>query len=325
MFGTMTAIGIEPADPTGKIAVFDATQTARLLDFASLVDAVEHAATHYAQGVILSPERLVVPMGTGGVLLSMPAVAPDLAIHKLVTVQPANAARQLPTIHGTVTLCDPDTGRPLALLDGPEVTGRRTAAVSFLAIRRLLGRSLDEVLIIGTGAQAFFHLQALAALHPRCRVWVRGTDRSRAQRFCERAQGVHGAPVMPAGEDVPTGVQVVITLTTSRQPVYDEPAVAGRLVIGVGAFKPDMAEIGRVTLAGSDLYVDDAAGARHEAGDLLRAGVDWAAVKSLAQLVKGEADPARPAVFKSVGTAAWDLAAGRVALAALGGPRRSAY
>ncbi|MDT4870614.1 Delta(1)-pyrroline-2-carboxylate reductase 2 [compost metagenome] len=78
-----------------------------------------------------------------------------------------------------------------------------------------------------------------------------------------------------------------------------------------------MAELGKVTLDGSDLYADDPAGARHEAGDLLRAEIDWARVGSLAAVLRGEIDSARPAVFKSVGTAAWDLAAARVALQSL--------
>ncbi|MGA3828182.1 delta(1)-pyrroline-2-carboxylate reductase family protein, partial [Pseudomonas chlororaphis] len=79
----------------------------------------------------------------------------------------------------------------------------------------------------------------------------------------------------PCGPDIPSEVDVVITLTTSTEPVYNEPARAGRVVIGVGAFKPEMAELGKVPLDASDLYADDPAGARHEAGDLLQAGIDW--------------------------------------------------
>jgi 1-piperideine-2-carboxylate/1-pyrroline-2-carboxylate reductase [NAD(P)H] len=90
------------------------------------------------------------------------------------------------------------------------------------------------------------------------------------------------------------------------------------VVVGVGAFKPEMAEIGATTLAGSALYADDPAGARHEAGDLLRAGIDWGRVQSLATLLREGPERGRPAVFKSVGTGAWDLAAARVAVQALG-------
>ena len=127
-----------------------------------------------------------------------------------------------------------------------------------------------------------------------------------------------------AGIEVPDSVDLVIALTTSRQPVYDEAARAGRLVVGVGAFKPEMAEIGARTLAGSTIFVDDPAGARHEAGDLLQAKVDWSQVRGLVAALDAAsgaatpvADDSAPRVFKTVGCAAWDLAAGRVARASL--------
>ena len=296
-----------------RISVSSAAATAALLDWQALVDELGRAALDCEAGRIVSPERMVLPLGEGGVLLSMPATAPDIGIHKLVNVQPGNAQRQLPTIHGVVTACDAATGRVRCLLDGPEVTGRRTAAISLLAIRTLLGRAPGQVLLIGTGTQARYHLQGLRALYPQCKVWVRSRSMAGSEAFCAASDG---AEPCPPGT-VPEGVDVVITLTTATEPVYDEPARAGRLVIGVGAFKPEMAELGKALLDASELYADDPAGARHEAGDLLRAGVDFARVRSLARALRDPPDSARPMVFKSVGTAAWDLAAARVALRAL--------
>jgi 1-piperideine-2-carboxylate/1-pyrroline-2-carboxylate reductase [NAD(P)H] len=214
-----------------------------------------------------------------------------------------------------VTVCDAATGRIVCMLDGPEVTGRRTAAVTLLAIRTLLQREPTEFLLFGTGAQARHHLQAIHAIYPQSQVWVRGRDAGASAGFCERGRDVH-AYVHPCDDEIPD-VDVVITLTTSSEPVYDEPARAGRLVIGVGAFRPDMVELGQVTLGGSALYADSPAGARHEAGDLMRADIDWSLVGSLAAALRGPADLSRPAVFKSVGSAAWDLAAARVALQSL--------
>jgi 1-piperideine-2-carboxylate/1-pyrroline-2-carboxylate reductase [NAD(P)H] len=126
---------------------------------------------------------------------------------------------------------------------------------------------------------------------------------------------------MQPGATIPDSVDVVIALTTSRQPVYDEAARAERLVIGVGAFTPAMVEIGARTLGGSALFVDDEAGARHEAGDFIQAGVDWAQVGGIAAVLDNPAllPQKKPVVFKSVGCAAWDLAACRVAREALSG------
>lgn len=295
-----------------SIALYNRAQTAALLDFAELVDAIAVAAEELEAGAIRSPERLVVPLGGGAVMLSMPAAAQDIAIHKLVNVHPENKLRGLPAIHGAVTVCDTATGRVQCVLDGPEVTGRRTAAVSLLAIRQLLPHAPRQVLLVGTGTQARYHVQALHALYPEAQVWVQARTHDAAVRFCDVHGDLHGR-LRPRTTDAPA-FDVVITLTTSLEPVYDEAPRPGCLVIGVGAFRPEMAEIGATTLHGSDLYADDPPGARHEAGDLLRAGVDWSQVRSLGALLRAPAGSTRPAVFKSVGTAAWDLAAARVAL-----------
>lgn len=299
--------------------VFDACATAALTPFPPLVDALQRACAEAARGEIASPARLVVPLNDGGAMLSMPAAARDIAIHKLVTVCPANRARALPTIHGHVSVCDPDTGQALFALDGPTLTGRRTAALTLVAMRTFLRAAPREVLLIGTGTQAAHHAQALAAVFHDARVSVRGSSPERAAAFCAAHEG--SARLEPlAGAAIPESVDVVVTLTTSRSPVYDEAPRRERLVIGVGAFTPDAAEIGAHTIRGSALYVDDLAGARHEAGDFIQAGVEWARVAPLAAALDAadgasRRPPAAPVVFKSVGCAAWDLAACRVARA----------
>lgn len=299
-----------------EFVVFSREHTAKVLDFGELVDAIAAAALEYAAGRIQNPERMVVPFGSGGVMLSMPATAHDIGIHKLVNVQPANKARQLPVIHGVVTVCDTETGRLICLLDGPEVTGRRTAAVTLLAIRTLLKKVPREILLIGTGIQARYHVQALHAVYPQSKIQVRGRSEASSMAFCDQHQSLHGG-LVPAAHALSDDVNVVITVTTSMQAVYNEAALRDRLVIGIGAFTPEMAELGKVTLDGSDIFVDDPASARHEAGDLIQAGVDWSCVRTLADGLQGRIDASRPRVFKSVGTGAWDLAAARVALKAV--------
>ncbi|EDT03009.1 ornithine cyclodeaminase/mu-crystallin [Burkholderia ambifaria IOP40-10] len=114
----------------------------------------------------------------------------------------------------------------------------------------------------------------------------------------------------------------MVTLTTSRTPVYREAAREGRLVVGVGAFTADAAEIDADTVRHSRLVVDDPAGARHEAGDLIVAQVDWQRVASLADVLRGAFERSGPLLFKTVGCAAWDLAACRTARDALDARRR---
>ncbi|WP_448205867.1 bifunctional Delta(1)-pyrroline-2-carboxylate/Delta(1)-piperideine-2-carboxylate reductase [Azospirillum sp. sgz302134] len=299
------------------LSMLTADQTAECLPFSPLCDAVASAARDYAVGRITSPERQVLPLAGDGVLLSMPATAPDIGIHKLVNVCPDNAARGLPTIHGVVAAYDAATGVPLAILDGPTVTGRRTAAVSMLAIRTLARPAPRHVALIGAGKQASEHAKALAALYPGVRVDIHALNREEAEAFCRAHEGV-GLDLRPAPGAVDPAATVVITLTTSKRPVYDESPRPDRLLIGVGAFKPEMAEYGPTSVLGSEVFLDDPAGARHEAGDLIQAGFDWAKGRSLADALEGRASMDTPRLFKSVGCAAWDLAAARCALATLG-------
>lgn len=306
--------------------IFDAAATARLIPYAPLVDALRRASIDYAQQRIASPERLVVPLNEGGIMLSMPATAPDLAIHKLVNVCASNGARGIPTIHGQVMTFDADTGETLFILDGPTVTGRRTAAMSMLGVHTFAQAKPREFLLIGTGTQAANHLEAIGELFPDARVWVKGSAPARAAAFCaaHRAQGGKVRDLQPLADPdaaIPASIDVVIALTTSKQAVYNEAARVNRLVIGVGAFTPAMVEIGARTIAGSALFVDDEAGARHEAGDFIQAGVDWGRVGGIAAVVENAAllPSGQAIVFKSVGCAAWDLAACRVAREALSG------
>ncbi|MHA3904850.1 delta(1)-pyrroline-2-carboxylate reductase family protein [Castellaniella sp. WN] len=291
------------------LQVCDAARTAALLPFPALMREIARAAEDMTAGRLCAPARQAVPFPGGAVMLSMPATAADVGIHKLVNVAPDNRALGLPTINGMVSVYDGETGRLRLLLDGPTVTTRRTAAVSMLAVSRLRPGGPRHAAIFGTGTQATGHVQALLGLYPDLRIDAIGHAPGRADFF---AQACGDSRVRAAGQ-VDPAADLVITATTSAVPVYDQPPRAGRLVIGVGAYRDDLAEIGARTLAGSHLFVDDPEGARHEAGDYLQADVDWSRVRSLAGLL-ADGPPEGAAVFKSVGCAAWDLAAARCAL-----------
>jgi 1-piperideine-2-carboxylate/1-pyrroline-2-carboxylate reductase [NAD(P)H] len=300
------------------LPTFDAAATARLLDFASLIEALSHAAHELEAGAIRSPVRTAVPLADNGVLLSMPAAASDVAIHKLVSVCPGNAARNMPTIFGTVTVCDGVTGAPEFILDGPTVTGRRTAALSMLGVKYLYARAPRGFLIIGTGQQARHHAAAIARLYPSAAIFVAGKALASEQRFCDET-GREGIRALPANGTIADDIDVVMTATTSKTPVYNEPARADRLIVAVGAFTPDAAEIGPDTVRASRVFVDDFAAAREEAGDLLQAGIDWSSVQPIGAAISARTPANIPMLLKTVGSGAWDLAACRVARAAIAG------
>ncbi|SIT41409.1 Ornithine cyclodeaminase [Paraburkholderia ribeironis] len=297
-------------------SVYGSLATAQLLGFGALVDALAIASRELDTGLVHCPVRVGVPLSREGVIQSMPASAGDLAIHKLVSVNPANLTKGLPTIFGLVTACDGETGEPLFVLDGPTLTGRRTAALSMLGVRLFHPSEPEKFLVIGTGAQARYHAAAIHDLYPHARICVKGINSSAEADFCNLMSG-DGIQVVKAEGSIPPDVDTVITVTTSKTAVYDEEARADRLIVGAGSATPDAAELSPRTIHGSLLFVDDLKGTRAEAGDLLQADVDWAKVTSI-----GSIDPVRlpkdkPIVFKAVGCGAWDLAACRVARAAL--------
>jgi 1-piperideine-2-carboxylate/1-pyrroline-2-carboxylate reductase [NAD(P)H] len=294
-----------------------AAETAQLLPYAALVQSLRTAALEANEGRINCPQRQVLPMGEGGAVLSMVAVAADLTVHKLVTVMPGNAQRGLPTIQGQVSVMSSVSGEPLMHLDGATVTGRRTAALSMLGVATLMAAAPRCVLIYGTGTQSLHHLRSLAELYPAARVQIAGRTSAATAAFCvAHAREFASLSAAPPGR-VSDEVDLVITCTTSPEPVYREAARQRRLVIAVGVYTPQAAEVAVPTVRGSALYVDDPVNARAEAGDLLCAGVDWREVRSIAEAI-GAGAPARPALYKTVGSAAWDLAAARVAVAMAG-------
>jgi 1-piperideine-2-carboxylate/1-pyrroline-2-carboxylate reductase [NAD(P)H] len=231
-----------------------------------------------------------------------------------------NAQHRLPAIQGEVIVFETETGRRLALLDGPTVTARRTAAMTLLGIETLARQKSASVLIIGTGTQAAAHADALVEYFGVARFWIAGRTHADAEAFASILRQRHGhLRVQPLAaealkQEVPE-TDVIIALTTSTAPVIPADISPDTLAIGVGAFKPDMAEFPAELLHARQIVVDDLGGAMHEAGDLIQANVDWTAVVELTDILSGKAPrPAAIPVFKTVGQAAWDLAAARVAI-----------
>lgn len=303
----------------------DAVETARRLPYPELTAAIAHAARELAAGALNAPERLAVSIGDGACLLCMAAVAGDVGVAKIITVHPQNnGSEAAPVIQGEMVVFESGSGRRLMLLDGPTVTARRTAAVTLVAVEALAPHAPRSALLIGSGAQAAVHALALIEYFSVRSLWIAGTALSKAEALCEmlraRQPNVSAVPVL-ASRLPASGLDtdLVIALTTSRAPVVPASLPSTTLAIGVGAFRPDMAELPAELLRRRRVVVDYMEGARHEAGDLLRAELDWDEVSELSQLLDEDCvEPHTASVFKSVGHASWDLAAARVAMRSQG-------
>lgn len=300
--------------------IYDTAQTAHSLPYARLVPAIAQAAQDYADGRIAAPERQVVPIEGSGVLLAMPAIAADIGVTKLITVHGDNACHGLPAIQGEVIVFDSRTGQRHAILDGPTVTARRTAAVTLLGIQLLAPAMPGSALLIGSGVQAAAHADALIEFFGVSQLYVASRNEHQARAFCDALQLRYpqalASPInVSAIAARSRQVDVVIALTTSTMPVIPEQLPPSTMAVGVGAFKPEMAEIPAGLLHARGVVVDHLAGARHEAGDLLRADIDWNKARDLASIIRNGIRNKSPApVLKTVGHAVWDLAAARVVI-----------
>src|SRR5437867_9315516 len=159
-------------------------QVRQHLRMADLIPAMEKALIDFSSGKVTQPVRSVINVDPpGGFLGLMPALTPDGLGLKAVTFYPSNAGRGIPTHMATIFLCDPQTGTPLAIMDGRLITEMRTAAVSAAATKLLAPPDGKLLAILGSGVQARSHVDALRLLRnfEEIRVWR--PTRERAERF----------------------------------------------------------------------------------------------------------------------------------------------
>ncbi|MCL2899103.1 delta(1)-pyrroline-2-carboxylate reductase family protein [Brenneria tiliae] len=294
---------------------FDAAATAKLLPYDRLADALDLMARQALSGQALAPVRQSVPAQNGGVLLLMPASDARHLCVKLLTVHAGNPDRGLPAIQGELVLMRADTGERLLSLDAPTVTARRTAALSLLGARKLAHPDADSLLLIGSGVQAKEHIQAFARQWPLRRVRILSRRLPRAAALADYAREHLGldAQAIEAVDQREAQAGLIVAATTSRTPVLSVSVSDDSTIIAVGAYQPEMAEIAPAVVHSCDLFVDTLEGAREEAGDLMQAGVEWSRVQPIGGILNPRPRQGRPVMFKTVGSALWDLAAAKLA------------
>ena len=307
--------------------LLDAAAVRRGLPFDLLVPALREM---FAGGCTVPP-RQVLTVG-GGTVLVMPAWQEGRHFGvKTVTIFPGNGALGLPGVHAVYTLFDARTGVPLAVLDGSELTARRTAAASALAADYLARRDATRLLLVGAGRVAALLPEALRSVRPGLRevtVW----NRNPAAAEALAAQLAAAGWTASATVDLPaaTGRADIVscaTLSTAAL-VQGSRLLPGTHVDLIGSFTPVMREADGLTFARGRVFIDTEE-ALAKSGDLLLAQAegdfDPARLQgTLPQLCRGEragrGSETEITVFKSVGTALEDLAAAELALAAADNP-----
>ena len=301
----------------------DAQATRDVLPLAPLIDALR---AMFASACTVPPRHVheVTRHDTAAMTsLIMPAWTQQHYGVKVVNIAPGNAARGLPGLHASYVLYDATTGAPLALLDGDEITSRRTAAASALAASFLARQDASHLLVVGAGKVAQMLPLAYAAVRPidRVSIWARSRSRAESVAMALRAQGLPATAV----DDLPVAVSqadIVSCATLATAPlVLGQWLGAGSHLDLIGGFTPTMREADDDCFADASVFVDTDEALR-KSGDLLgplsrgilRADDVRATLSSLVRgKHRGRQTRNEHTVFKSVGTALEDLAAGVMA------------
>ena len=282
----------------------DEQQVRAHLAMADLIPAMEQALADFSAGRCVQPVRTAIPVEAhGGIFLSMPALAEGLGV-KLVTFYPGNAERGLPTHMATILLFDPETGAPLAVMDGRLITEMRTAAASAVATRLLAPKDARVLAVLGSGVQARSHVEALKLVRDFAEIRVWSRTPAHAERFAGEIGGV-----ARSAEDAVRGAQVVVTVTAATEPVLRGAWLQpGCLVNAVGAPRPDWRELDDEVMA-NVVFVDSREAAYAESGDVILSGAEIHAELGEALAGVKPAPAGKTTVFKSLGMAVEDVAA----------------
>ncbi len=296
-------------------------QTAHALHFDKLVDALERMFRADCETPVRHQHSMKVPGEADATLLLMPAwVSGRYGGVKVVNVVPGNATRGLPAVAAEFLLFDARTGQMLALVDGGELTARRTAAASALAARFLARKDARHLVIAGTGRLSVNLAMAHASERSleKISVWGRSPEKAVAVAAkIKLALGIEAEPVTDLEAAVSTA-DIVSTATLATEPlIHGDWLPEGCHLDLIGGFRPDMREADDEAIRRASVYVDTRAGCPGEAGDisqpLASGALEPEGIKGdLFDLVrgtcKGRTGEGEITLFKSVGAALEDLA-----------------
>lgn len=303
--------------------IYDAQDVARRLPFGALVTALGAA---FREGAVVVPDRARhdIPELPGSLLL-MPAWRLDSHVGvKLVNVRPTNGDRGLPAVSSAYLLSRAATGEFVALLDGDELTRRRTVAASALAASLLARPEARVHLVIGAGAVGSMLPWAYREVLPIEHTLVNSRNLDHARELVDELVA-HGfsAEVARDRRAAVAVADVVSSATLATEPLIEDAWVRpGTHVDLIGSFTPDMREVDGALVSRAAVVVDTLQAL--ESGDLrsaIASGlVDAGGIETLESLCRGSArgrgDESDITVFKSVGTALADLCAAELVVGA---------
>ncbi len=306
--------------------VYDRKNVASSLQYGILIEALRKAFS----SKISVPERVQHTIenksGSDATLLLMPAwkMGEHIGI-KIVSVFPENTSQNISAVHANYFLMNANDGRPIAVMDGTELTLRRTACASALAADYLANKNADTLLMIGTGNLAPHMIKAHCVVRDYSRILIWGRNEEKAEKLA-LSLDIKDKEIMAKNDlrEALNHADVISCATLTQRPlIMGDWIKPGQHLDLVGAFTPDMAEADSQAISMSKIVVDTYEGALSESGELINALKEGRIKKKnilsdLRELVLKEKnirnDSNDITLFKSVGTALEDLAAAELVI-----------
>jgi len=285
-----------------------------------VVDVIEASMLVYERKQFLMPDRMHIDSGDNTMLI-MPCFIDDYFATKLVTLFPGNPERGVPVLNGIVVLNDGETGLPIALLNGPALTALRTAAVAAVSIRHLAPPDTHAIGIVGAGVQGFYQAWLASSVSNATDIYIHDVHPEKTAALIDKLPAVvPNAKLHKAAtaEDLLENTQVVITATTSFEPVLpdNEKLLKGKHFIGIGSYKPAVREFPHALFNLLETIYIDTNHAVKESGDLIvPLENDWITkdqITTLGKYLKKPTPRNDTTFFKSVGMALFDVCAAKL-------------
>jgi alanine dehydrogenase len=292
---------------------------------AELIVSIEEAFEAYEAGRAQMPAKSYIDLDQyNGDFRSMPAYLDagdwDAAGIKWVNVHPDNREKfDLPTVMGTMVYSDPRNAYPLAIMDGTELTMKRTGAAAAVATDHLAVEDATSLGIVGAGVQSYTQLQAISVVRNIEDVVISDLDDDAVQAFVDHFADdfdVRGGTISEAGH-----CDVLSTVTPVESPIVGPDDVGDHThVNAMGADAEGKHELADAVLLDSTLVIDDYAQTTHSgeinvpytAGTLTDDDIYGEIGQIVTDKLPGRTDDDGVTVFDSTGLAIQDVAAAHV-------------
>ena len=204
------------------VLIISQREIATRIDIEQTIEVVEAAFRNHEKGEDILPDKLIFKV-PGGIAACMASMLPgqNVLAMKLGQGREENPRRGLPNIISTISLFDPDTGKPLAVMDGSLITGLRTGAAAAVAVRHLARPDSEVVTLVGAGFQGSHALAAVARVRPFRRAFVYDIYPEAVDRFVQGVAPRLPVPLEPV-RDLAAAIaasDVVVTSTNTTSPV----------------------------------------------------------------------------------------------------------